>query len=433
MLFSFFKLLTITLFNLLGSKAGRANKLEEPTQQYVNHHPPTCKRTANIISRTSILSTWDQEVSKLKRGYKCRVVTVSNEGPPGTKLRSGCTFLDPSAKKQTNSHIKYVSSYMTQREWTLLELSEVYNSPLPDLLFEAQRVHRENFDPLEVQRSTLLSIKTGGCPENCSYCPQSAHYSTMVEREPMLAREVILEKAKEAQQEGSTRFCMGAAWREVRDGQDFDYVLEIVREVTRLGLEVCCTLGMLSAEQAKRLQEAGCYAYNHNLDTSPEYYSSIIQTRSYEDRLETLKNIRKAGMTMCCGGIVGMGESIDDRLKLLLELTKQDPHPESVPLNMLVRVEGTPLESEEKVDPIEFVRLVATARIAMPQSMVRLSAGRTEMSDELQALCFFAGANSIFAGEKLLTTPNPGESSDQALMGRLGMRFRSASALEEAA
>lgn len=311
-----------------------------------------------------------------------------------------------------------------RHDWTREEASSIYSQPFPDLLHQAQTVHRATFNPCEVQRSTLLSVKTGGCPEDCAYCPQSAHYKTGVERHAVLPPEVVRSKALQAKEQGSTRFCMGAAWREVKDGKDFDAILDLVREVKGLDMEVCCTLGMLTESQAQRLREAGCYAYNHNLDTSPEYYGEIISTRTYEDRLKTLSNVRKAGMTVCCGGIVGMGEKADDRLGLLVQLATQEVHPESVPLNMLVRVEGTPLAQGEKVDPLEFVRLVATARIMMPYSMVRLSAGRTEMSDEMQALCFVAGANSIFAGEKLLTTPNPGEDHDNKLMKRLGMSFR---------
>ncbi len=314
---------------------------------------------------------------------------------------------------------------MIRHDWTLEEIRAVYDQPFPELLFQAQLAHRENFSPTVVQRSTLLSVKTGGCPENCSYCPQSAHYDTGVDRHKVLPKDYVMKQAQEAKDNGSTRFCMGAAWREIRDGAEFDAVIDLVEGVHSLGMEVCCTLGMLNESQAVRLKEAGCHAYNHNLDTSPEYYGEIISTRTYQDRLDTLKNVRKAGITVCCGGIVGMGEQIDDRLGLLQELSKQDPHPESVPINMLVRVEGTPLNETEEVDPIEFVRIIATARIVMPTSYVRLSAGRTEMSDEMQALCFVAGANSIFAGEKLLTTPNPGEDKDHALMRRLGMEFKS--------
>jgi biotin synthase len=316
------------------------------------------------------------------------------------------------------------NSILLRHDWSLDEALALYSQPFPDLIFRAQTTHRQNFDPREVQRSTLLSVKTGGCPENCKYCPQSAHYDTGVERHSVLPVDVVRAKALEAKEAGSTRFCMGAAWREVKDGKDFDGILELVREVRGVGLEVCCTLGMLTESQAERLREAGCYAYNHNLDTSPEYYGEIISTRVYEDRLRTLENVRKSGMTVCCGGIVGMGESIRDRVGLLVQLANQPLHPESVPINMLVKVEGTPLANQKDVDPLEFVRLVATARIMMPQSMVRLSAGRMQMSDEMQALCFVAGANSLFAGEKLLTTPNPGEDHDGKLMARLGMRFR---------
>lgn len=309
-------------------------------------------------------------------------------------------------------------------DWTAEEALALYSQPFPDLLYQAQTAHRAHFDQHEVQRSTLLSVKTGGCPEDCAYCPQSAHYKTGVERHAVLPKETVRASALQAKESGSTRFCMGAAWREVKDGKDFDAILDLVREVKGVGLEVCCTLGMLTESQAERLREAGCYAYNHNLDTSPEYYGEIISTRTYQDRLQTLENVRKSGMTVCCGGIVGMGEGVKDRLGLLVQLANQPVQPESVPLNMLVKVEGTPLSKEEQVDPLEFVRLVATARIMLPKSMVRLSAGRMEMSDEMQALCFVAGANSIFAGEKLLTTPNPGDNHDNKLMQRLGMHFR---------
>jgi biotin synthase len=308
-------------------------------------------------------------------------------------------------------------------DWAREEIQTLYDLPFPELLFNAQTVHRSVFSPLKIQRSTLLSVKTGGCPENCKYCPQSAHYDTGVEKHKVLPKEVVIKKAQEAKEAGSTRFCMGAAWREVRDGAEFDKVIELVEGVSELGLEVCCTLGMLTPKQATRLKEAGCHAYNHNLDTSPEYYGSIISTRTYEERLQTLENVRSAGITTCCGGIVGMGESISDRLGLIHQLSTLSPHPESVPINMLVRVEGTPLAEGEDVDPIEFVRLVATARIVLPHSMVRLSAGRSSMSDITQALCFFAGANSVFAGEKLLTTPNPEVTQDESLLSRLGMSF----------
>lgn len=312
---------------------------------------------------------------------------------------------------------------MTKHDWKLEGLQEIYDLPFPELIYRAQTIHRENFPSNKVQRSTLLSVKTGGCPEDCSYCPQSAHYDTGLERHGVLEKNFVLEEAKKAKAEGSTRFCMGAAWREIKDGKDFDQVIELVEGVSGLGMEVCCTLGMLNEDQATRLKEAGCHAYNHNLDTSPEYYGEIISTRTYQERLDTLKNVRNAGITVCCGGIVGLGESVEHRLGLLQELANQDPHPESVPINMLVKVEGTPLDQEQEVDPISFVRIIATARICMPKSHVRLSAGRTEMSDEMQALCFIAGANSMFAGEKLLTTPNPGEDRDQMLMEKLGMEY----------
>ncbi|MCO6430118.1 MAG: biotin synthase BioB [Deltaproteobacteria bacterium] len=308
-------------------------------------------------------------------------------------------------------------------DWSLEDIKALYQQPFPDLIYQAQTVHRKNFSALQVQRSTLLSIKTGGCSEDCAYCPQSSRYDTGLERHKLLPKEVIYHKAEEAKKSGSTRFCMGAAWRQIKDGPEFDNILEIVEGVAAKGLEVCCTLGMLTDSQAKRLKAAGCYAYNHNLDTSPEFYGEIISTRTYEDRLQTLKHVRSAGMTICCGGIVGMGESVDDRLGLLQQLASQNPHPESVPINMLVKVQGTPLENAPPLEPLDFVRMVATARIIMPKSMVRLSAGRNEMSDETQALCFLAGANSIFAGEKLLTTPNPGDDRDAHLLARLGMSF----------
>ena len=306
-------------------------------------------------------------------------------------------------------------------DWTVAKALDIYNLSLPDLIFKAQTIHRATFDPNAVQRSTLLSVKTGGCPENCGYCPQSAHHKTGVEKHGVLPKEIVMEEAAKAKAAGSTRFCMGAAWREVKDGKEFDHIIDLVSSVAGTGMEVCCTLGMLTDSQAQRLKQAGCNAYNHNLDTSPEYYGDIITTRVYEDRLKTLSNVRSAGITVCCGGIVGLGETIRDRLGLLVQLATQDPHPESVPINMLIRVEGTPLADQPPVDPIEFVRVIATARIMMPKSMVRLSAGRTEMSDEMQALCFIAGANSIFAGEKLLTTQNPGEDHDNSLMKKLGM------------
>jgi biotin synthase len=315
-------------------------------------------------------------------------------------------------------------NYTTPRyHWSIEELLKIHSQSFPDLIFEAQKVHRAHFSSSSVQRSTLLSIKTGGCSENCSYCPQSAHYDTGLVKQKLLPRDVVVAKAQEAQLQGATRFCMGAAWREVRDNAEFDRVIDLVESVHALGMEVCCTLGMLNDEQAKRLKDAGCYAYNHNLDTAPEFYGNIISTRTYEDRLNTLHSVRKAGLTVCCGGIVGMGETLEHRMGLLQQLTLQNPHPESVPINLLVRVEGTPLAEASEVDPFDFVRMVATTRIALPTSMVRLSAGRAQMHDAVQALCFVAGANSIFSGEKLLTTPNPDVDHDELLLSRLGMHF----------
>ena len=282
-------------------------------------------------------------------------------------------------------------------------------------------MHREHNDPLQVQLCTLLSIKTGGCPEDCAYCPQSAHYDTGVTSEGLLDLDQVLASARAARSAGSTRFCMGAAWRSASEGADFDRVLAMVRGVRDLGLEACCTLGMLSQKQAERLAEAGLSAYNHNLDTGPSYYKSVISTRRYTERLETLRNVRAAGITVCCGGIIGMGESQEDRVELLRVLSELEPHPESVPINALVRAPGTPLEELPPVDPIDMVRMIATTRIVLPTSRVRLSAGRLEMSDETQTLCYLAGANSIFTGEKLLTTANPERDKDQALFDRLGI------------
>ncbi len=306
--------------------------------------------------------------------------------------------------------------------WRTEEVTAIYTQPFLELVYEAQTIHRQHFKPGEVQKSTLLSIKTGACPEDCGYCPQSSRYQTDVKREHLLPLEIVLEKAQEAKEEGSTRFCMGAAWREIKDGPEFDQVLEMVRGVSALKMEVCCTLGMLTTEQAKKLKEAGLTAYNHNLDTSPEFYGEIITTRTYKDRLKTLENVRQAGIQVCCGGIVGLGESQTDRIRLLQMLANQDPHPESVPINKLVRVEGTPLAHEKEIETLEFIRTIATARILMPQSFVRLSAGRASLSDEAQALAFMAGANSIFAGEKLLTTPNPEWNQDAQLFSILGLK-----------
>jgi biotin synthase len=308
-----------------------------------------------------------------------------------------------------------------RHDWTDAEIRAIHDLPFPELVFQAQVAHRACHDPTRVQLCTLLSIKTGGCPEDCAYCPQSAHYETGVERQALMDVPRVRAAARAARDGGSTRFCLGAAWRNAPSGREFETVLEMVREIRGLGLEACCTLGMLTSEQAARLAEAGLTAYNHNLDTSPELYPEIISTRTYQDRLDTLQRVRHAGITVCCGGIVGMGERLEDRLGLLQVLSQLDPHPESVPINLLVRVPGTPLATAPDLDPLDLVRTIATARILMPRSMVRLSAGRTEMSSETQALCFLAGANSIFTGEKLLTTPNPGRDHDAELLARLGM------------
>ena len=310
---------------------------------------------------------------------------------------------------------------VVRHDWTREEIRAVHHQPLPDLLFTAQSLHREFHDPNRVQFCRLLSIKTGGCPEDCSYCPQSAHYQTEVTRGGLLPIDEVAEFAANARREGATRFCMGAAWRQVENGADFESVLEMVRRVASLGMEVCCSLGMLDDRQAERLAEAGLTAYNHNLDTSPEFYGSIITTRNYADRLRTLASVRKAGVTVCCGGIVGLGESDADRIGLLHQLAGMAPHPESVPINALVRVAGTPLENLAPLDPLVFVRMIATARILMPASMVRLSAGRRSLSREAVALCFVAGANSLFIGEKLLTTPNPGPEDDAVMLNSLGL------------
>ena len=307
-------------------------------------------------------------------------------------------------------------------DWTREEIRAIYTLPLPELMFRAQVAHREFHRPDEVQLCRLLSIKTGGCPEDCAYCSQSAHYRTGVARQELMNPQEVVQAADRAKTEGATRFCMGAAWRQVHDGNDFDRVLEMVRGVAALGLEVCCTLGMLSESQAERLKDAGLSAYNHNLDTSPEFYGEIISTRVYEDRLQTIGHVRKAGITVCCGGILGMGESDEDRVSLLQQLARLNPHPESVPINVLVPNEGTPLGQAEELDPLVMVRTIATARILMPASRVRLAAGRRGLSQEAVTLCFLAGANSIFTGEKLLTTPNPGADADHRLLQTLGMR-----------
>jgi len=307
-------------------------------------------------------------------------------------------------------------------DWTREDVRAIYELSLPELVYRAQSVHREFHQADRVQTCQLISIKTGGCPEDCAYCPQSAHYEADVEREPLLDPQYVIGVARDAVDRGVTRFCMGAAWREAPNGRDFEKVLEMVRGVSGLGMEVCCTLGMLTDEQAVRLKEAGLTAYNHNLDTSPEFYGSIITTRVYDERLRTLAAVRKAGITVCCGGILGMGEKQNDRVGLLQQLATLKPHPESVPINMLVRVEGTPLANMPALDPLEMVRAIATARIIMPASRVRLAAGRKQLSPEAVTLCFLAGANSIFVGEKLLTTPNPGPDEDEQLLESLGMK-----------
>jgi biotin synthase len=305
------------------------------------------------------------------------------------------------------------------------EIRAIHDLPVPDLLFRAAQVHRAHWNAQEIQFCTLDSIKTGACPEDCAYCPQAARYATGVKPEPLKEKARVLEGAREAKANGSTRYCMGAAWREVRDGEAFEQVLEIVSEVAQLGMEVCVTLGLLNAGQARRLKAAGATVYNHNIDSSRAFYETIISTRTFDDRLATIRAVREAGLEVCTGGIVGMGEKLEDRIHFLHELTLLDPPPESIPINQLVPVAGTPLAGLEPPPPMEFIRMIATARILFPRSRIRLSAGRTAMSDEMQALAFFAGANSLFTGARLLTTPNPGESHDHRLLASLGMRVES--------
>jgi biotin synthase len=308
----------------------------------------------------------------------------------------------------------------SRHDWTRQEIGALFDLPFPELMFRAQTAHRQYFDPTEVQISTLLSIKTGGCPEDCAYCPQSARYDTGVRAEKLMALETVLAEARAAKSAGASRFCMGAAWRSPKD-RELDAVCEMVEAIKSLGLETCATLGMLTAAQARRLKESGLDYYNHNLDTSPEFYGQIITTRVYQDRLETLDHVRAAGIHVCCGGIVGIGETRADRVGMIAALACLPVHPESVPINMLVRVAGTPLGDEPMLDPLEFVRTIAVARITMPRAVVRLSAGREDMSEETQALCFLAGANSIFYGPKLLTTPNPERDRDRVLIEKLGL------------
>lgn len=311
-----------------------------------------------------------------------------------------------------------------ETQWSLEAVRRLYEQPLLELVFRAAQVHRSCNDPREVQLCTLASIKTGGCPEDCAYCPQSARYDTFVEPDKLDQVEEVLEGARQAREAGATRYCMGAAWREVKDGRAFERVLDMVRGVRALGMEACCTLGMLSEDQARRLKEAGLSAYNHNLDTSEEFYGNIISTRTYQERLNTLENVAKAGISVCCGGILGLGEGADDRVKLLWTLANLTPQPESVPINALVPVEGTPLSDQDPLDPLDWVRAIAVARILMPRTRVRLSAGRLSIPPAAQALAFLAGANSIFTGEKLLTTPNPEADIDRALLAKLGLYAR---------
>jgi biotin synthase len=318
--------------------------------------------------------------------------------------------------------MKVNKNYSNQKE-----LLALYNKPLLELVFEAAQIHREFHNPQEVQLSTLISIKTGGCPEDCGYCPQAARYHTGLDAHKLMSVESVVEQAKQAQSNGSSRLCMGAAWREVRDNRDFDKVIEMVESVSEMGMEVCCTLGMLSENQALRLKNAGLFAYNHNLDSSREFYKDIISTRQYDDRLKTIDNARKVGLSVCSGGIIGMGEAVEDRIGLLLSYMAMETPPESIPINALVAVEGTPLEDQKPIEQWEMIRMVATSRIAFPESVIRLSAGRNKLSMEAQALCFLAGAGSIFAGEKLLTTPNPEFNEDAKMFEILGLSAKESS------
>jgi biotin synthase len=343
--------------------------------------------------------------------------------PPPAKAAPGveAAGLDPVSVEPSKGEPGSV-----RHDWTLREVRELHDSPLFVLLDRAREVHRKFHRSGEVQLCRLLSVKTGGCPEDCSYCPQSAHYETGVGRQPMLSVEQVRASAERARLDGATRFCMGAAWRHVRDGAEFDRVLDMVRVVKDLGLEACATLGMLDARQAQRLKEAGLDAYNHNLDTSESFYKSIITTRDQAERLATLENVRAAGVQVCSGGIIGMGESVADRAAMLVTLATLDPHPESVPINALVRAPGTPLEAMPPVDPLEFLRMIATARVVLPSSRIRLSAGRNELDQQTQLMCLYAGANSIFYGDKLLTTPNPSQGDDLALLERAGLSVQAA-------
>jgi biotin synthase len=319
-----------------------------------------------------------------------------------------------------------------RNNWTIAEIENIYNTPLLELVVNAANTHKKYNNTAEVQVCTLLSIKTGGCSEDCGYCPQAARYNTGIDVQALMKKDDVLAYAQKAKDAGSTRFCMGAAWREIRDNKDFDRVLDMVKGVNEMGMEVCCTLGMLTEHQAEKLADAGLYAYNHNLDTSREHYEEVITTRTYNDRLNTLENVRKAGVSVCCGGIIGLGEQHSDRIKMLHTLATLPEHPESVPINALVPIAGTPLAQNKKVDVLDMIRMIATARILMPKAMVRLSAGRTDMSIAEQALCFLAGANSIFAGDKLLTTPNPSFEEDDAMFSMLGLKPREAFKNEKA-
>ncbi|ORU93504.1 MAG: biotin synthase [Cycloclasticus sp. symbiont of Bathymodiolus heckerae] len=318
------------------------------------------------------------------------------------------------------SEQKRATVSIVRNTWPLKKIQALFDLPFNDLLFKAHTIHRENFDPNAVQISTLLSIKTGACPEDCSYCPQSVRYDTGLDKESLMEIRAVVDAAKEAKKNGASRFCMGAAWRSPKD-RDLDKVTKMVEEVKALGMETCVTLGMLGDSQAQRLKDAGLDFYNHNVDTSEEYYKEVITTRTYQDRLDTIETVRNAGINVCSGGIVGMGEKVDDRAKMLQTLANMEHPPESVPINKLVQVKGTPLEGAEEIDSLEFIKTIAVARILMPASQVRLSAGRSEMTDEMQAMCFFAGANSIFYGDQLLTTENPSESADHQLFKRLGI------------
>ncbi|MEI6816444.1 MAG: biotin synthase BioB [Bacteroidota bacterium] len=315
---------------------------------------------------------------------------------------------------------------MTKHNWTREEISAIYHRPLLDLIYDAASIHRANNDYSEVQISSLISIKTGGCSEDCSYCPQAARYQTDIDVNPLMHVSEVLDSAVKAKAMGASRLCMGAAWREVRDNRDFDKVLTMVKSVNEMGMEVCCTLGMLTYEQAQKLKEAGLYAYNHNIDSSEDYYKQIITTRTFDERLKTLENVRKAKITVCSGGIIGLGETVENRVGMLHTLANLEQHPESVPINALVAVKGTPLENQERVSMWDMVRMIATTRIIMPKTVVRLSAGRLEMTLPEQALCFMAGANSIFAGDKLLTTPNPTVNDDMMMFDILGLKPRKA-------